>query len=126
MGLRDQILTADDLPRERIAVPEWGCDLWVRPLTLAERDQYLSYYAETSEKREPVHLSAMLVRLAVVDELGERVFTEADFGAITQKSATVVDRLALRIQDVSGLRSTAKADAEKNSGDIPSASSSSV
>lgn len=124
MALRDTILAAPDLPREAVDVPEWSCRVWVRPLMLAERDQYLAYYQRATAQEQPVHLSGMLVSLAMVDEQGARVFSETDLAAIGQKAATVVDRLAARIQELSGLRGTARADAEKNSASIPSAPSS--
>lgn len=124
MALRDTILAAQDLPRESVDVPEWGCRVWLRPLMLGERDRYLHYYQRATAQEQPVHLSAMLVSLAVVDEQGANVFTEGDLGLIGQKCAPVVDRLAARIQELSGLRSTAKADAEKNSASIPSEPSS--
>ena len=38
MLTREQILAADDLPRERCPVPEWHGELWVRTMTAADRE----------------------------------------------------------------------------------------
>ena len=40
MSLKEQILKADDLPKEKVNVPEWNVDVYVRALTAAERDGY--------------------------------------------------------------------------------------
>jgi len=39
MGLKADILAADDLPRVAVEVPEWNTTVWVREMTGSERDR---------------------------------------------------------------------------------------
>lgn len=49
---RLDILGSDDLHLEKISVPQWGGDLFVRILTAAERDAFeASVSGEASEPR---------------------------------------------------------------------------
>ena len=62
MGIRDSILSADDLPRRAVATPEWpGADglLFVRTMTGAERDEYETLvYSKQNGNGKPRDLRA--------------------------------------------------------------------
>src|SRR4051812_41093719 len=38
VGTVDAILTSDDMNLQTVEVPEWGCSIKVKPITLAEQD----------------------------------------------------------------------------------------
>jgi hypothetical protein len=123
-ALRDAILASEDLPRERVETPEWGPDVpavWVRGLTAAERDDYEQGLMERGQDGRPRSVShvrnirASLVARTVVDEHGERVFTERDVAALGEKSGAVIDRLWTKARDLSGMRS-----AEEDEDAVPS------
>jgi len=123
---RDAILNADDLKHEDVEVPEWGGEVRVQELPGVERE---AYEAEVADLRESsthdkfCNLRARLLVRSVIDEKGERVFTNADIAMLGQKSASVLDRLFDIAQELSGLGATMAAELEKNSGADPSGDS---
>jgi hypothetical protein len=99
MGLltRAAILEADDLPRERVPVPEWGGEVLVARLAGSARFAFHQYQAGLPT--DSFDHVAHLVALTVVDEDGVRLFTEEDVKALNEKSAAAllrVFRAALR------------------------------
>lgn len=96
MGLRDQILNADDLKHEDVEVPEWGVTVRVRALTSGERDRWesITYLDKKGGVAVPEDIRAKLVSFSCVDpETGERLFTEEDIPALTKKSGVAMNRL---------------------------------
>lgn len=93
---RDDILKAEDLEREVVEVPEWHGSVIVRALNGRERDDYEASCVQQRGKsmvRNLVNIRAKLVVRSVVDENGERVFTDQDANALGLKSAAALDRL---------------------------------
>lgn len=97
---REQILQADDLPRELVPVPEWGGEVWVRTLTGTERDTFESETllfrprGESAPNLDALHQTrARLCARAVCDERGRRLFSDDDVAALGQKSAAALDRV---------------------------------
>jgi len=104
---RDAILKAQDLPTEEVEVPEWGGVVRVRGLTGAERDAFEQSIVEQRGKNTRMNLRnirAKLVALTVVDEEGNRVFSDEDAEALGKKSAAALDRVFAVAQRLSGLR----------------------
>jgi hypothetical protein len=121
MGLtKEAILAADDLPRQKVAVPEWGGDVWVRRMTFVERLAWEGA-AIKSDAISSAYVE-LLVR-TVCDESGERLFGDNDQRLIEQRSPDAVKRLldvALKLNPVT---KAAQDDLLKNSGSGPSAAS---
>lgn len=114
---RDQILQAQDLPAEDVEVPEWGGVVRVRALTGAERDAYeASVVRRKGNKMEydPTNMRAKLVAMCVVDEQGNRVFSDKDVELLGRKSAAALDRVFQVAQRLSGLRAEDLEELEKN------------
>lgn len=123
MSLRDQILAADDLPREAVEVPEWGCTVFVRTMTGAERDSFeLSMHRDRGddEKANVRNIRARLAVLTVIDSDGLRVFKDEDADALGQKSAAALDRVFAVSQRLNGLSPRDVEDMAKNSDGAPS------
>jgi len=93
MLTREQILAADDLPRERIEVPEWSGAVWVRTMTGAERDAFEAGVIGTGGRQNLANVRARLVALTLCDESGKRLFGEEDIEALGRKSGAALDRL---------------------------------
>jgi hypothetical protein len=87
MLTRDQILGLDDLPREEVAVPEWGGSVYVRALTGGERHELSKLLGQGDVT------SAAIVALFAVDAQGSRLFTEADVEALEAKNGAALDRI---------------------------------
>jgi hypothetical protein len=90
MLTRDQILQADDLPRERVECPEWGGQVFVRMLTGAERDAIETAIGRNGDWD---HVRARFAAAFICDEHGQPLFGEHDIPALSAKSAAVLDRV---------------------------------
>ena len=103
---RDQILSAQDVQIERVFVPEWGGEVLVRGLRGFERDEIeASMIARVGKDwRLNIHnLRAKLVAMSVVDEHGNRIFSDSDVDALGKKSAAALQRVFEVAQRLSGL-----------------------
>ena len=128
---RDQILAADDLPRETVAVPEWGGDVIVRALTGQERDEYevaMGRALNDADKGRGINMRARLVAMALIDAEGNRLFNhESHVERLGRKSGRALDRVFEVAQRLSGLGRAAQETAAGNSaganGDAPSSAS---
>ena len=90
------ILTADDLGRREVAVPEWGGTVLIRGLTGAERDAYEASMLRQRGTEMVANLQqirAGLVARCCIGADGERLFTDHDVGALGEKSAAALDRV---------------------------------
>lgn len=114
---RDDILQAKDITTKLVGVPEWeGGHVWVASLTGRERDQYeesVMKMKKTGRKGRGLTVlepqlqgaRARLVALACrKDETGaERLFTDADVKALSEKSAAALNRVFDVAAAMSGL-----------------------
>ena len=123
---RDVILNADDLPKETVAVPEWGGDVIVRTMPADDRDAYelaCFHSREANEKAgrgdDQNHIRARLTAWTAVDEQGERIFSDDDVAALGQKSAAAVQRIFAVAQRLNGLGPGDVEELEKNSQSSP-------
>jgi hypothetical protein len=93
---RAAILDADDMEYEDMDVPEWGGTVRVRALTGTERDAFESSMYQQRGKnmvRNAANIRAKLVARSVVDDEGERIFSDQDVSALGKKSAAALDRI---------------------------------
>lgn len=103
---RDQILEAKDLETREVDCPEWGGSVLVRALSGTDRDAYEASLVQIRGKQQVPNLAnirAKLVARAVVDEDGNRLFTDADIKALGQKSAAALGRVFTVAAEMSGL-----------------------
>lgn len=115
---REQILQAQDLPTEDVDVKEWGGTVRVRALTGMERDSFEQSIVEQKGKGTRMNIRnirAKLVALTVVDEEGNRVFSDTDVQALGKKSAAALDRVFEVAQRLSGLKPEDVDELAKNS-----------
>lgn len=107
---RDRILSADDLPREVVEVPEWGGSVYVRTMTGAERDRF----EDEHHKQVNRNFRARLAVLTVCDEAGVLLFKPEDAGALGEKSAAALNRVLDVSAKLNGLTKSDVDDLEKN------------
>lgn len=117
---RDSVLAANDLPRERVDVPEWGSGayVYVRSLTGMERDSWETYCIEQraaykSDSGFPGLRSSLLVR-CLVDDDGKRLFLDVDVETLGAKSGAVLDRLWSTAAKLNGLTAADVDELKKN------------
>jgi hypothetical protein len=91
------------------ATPDWDGEVYIKTLTGAERDQLESAIIQWSpdgktQKTKMDKLRSMLAYLAVCDEDGNRLFVDDDdIEKIGAKSATALDRIAAKVQQLAGM-----------------------
>jgi hypothetical protein len=100
MLTRDAILAAKDFDYKDVDVPEWGGSVRIRGLSAKERD---GFEASLAKSQDLSNIRSRLVVLAVIDEDGERVFTDADAEKLGEKNAQVMCRLFDVVRNLSGM-----------------------
>lgn len=117
---RDQILNAHDIKQETVAVPEWGGDVLVQGLSGAQRDAYEATIISmrgTNAQMNLINARAKLVSRCLVNEQGARLFSDDDVRALSEKSATALQRVYDVAARLSGLQDKDLADMAKISAD---------
>jgi hypothetical protein len=126
---KEQILSADDLPRERVDVPEWappGTDpkdsfVFVRTFSGTDREWYDNWFLSHADENlklpsgKVLNVAAMLCSLAICDEHGGKLFSESDIEALGAKNGEALERCYIAARTRNGLGKKAVEDAEKNS-----------
>jgi hypothetical protein len=108
---RDGILAAVDIETEKVPVPEWHDDVIIRGLTGEERDAYEGSRRQIrnfgTPQQEAIlvqdNMRANLLVKCIVDEAGNRIFTDKDAGLLGMKNGKVLDRLFDIAARLSGL-----------------------
>jgi hypothetical protein len=105
MSLKDQIQSAQDLKSEPVEVPEWGCQVYIKTMNGIERDKWeaLAYSAPGTRKVIDEYWESLLLH-TIVDENGERVFSDSDLGILRGKSSKVIGRLFDKAAKQNGIR----------------------
>ena len=122
------ILAANDLKTEDVDVPEWGGAVRVRSFTGRERDAFEAAMVRGDGKDRKVDLTNMrarLVGLTVIDEAGQRLFTDEEVDLLGAKSGAALDRVFAVAQKLNGLSGADVEELTKNSSGGPSAASTS-
>jgi hypothetical protein len=89
---KEKILAADDLGLLEVPVPEWGDSVWIRVMTVGERDSYENDWVQNKSKGVDNFRSKFLQRV-LCDEKGELLFASNETGLLAKKSARVMARL---------------------------------
>jgi len=107
---KDAILGASDLNVLKVHVKEWGGDVYIRVMTVGERDAYECEWLANKERGVQNFRSKFLAR-CLCDKDGSRLFTDSEIEKLAGKSIAVVDRLfnramkhnAMSMEDVNEL-----------------------
>lgn len=89
---KEQILAADDLGLLEVNVPEWGGSVFIRVMSVGERDSYENDWMVNKSKGVDNFRSKFLQRV-LCDDKGELLFTPAELPTLAKKSAAVMGRL---------------------------------
>ena len=105
---KEAILKSDDLPRQKVSVPQWGGDVFVRTLTGTERDAFEQSCINAKGKNQEMNLANIRARLCVLTictEEGTRLFTAGDVDKLGKKSSAALDLIFSVAQSLNGLGS---------------------
>lgn len=105
-SLRNTILDAKDMVIEKVNIPEWNTDVFIRGITAPERDEYEAGFRKEVRKlrkgkqvtESKFVMDNARVRLAVLALCTSEtdptpIFTADDIPALKLKSAKAVDRI---------------------------------
>lgn len=128
---KQQINAAVDRKWEDIDVPEWGGEVRLMELSAADRGYIEAGSVVANGQNPQLKVESLkvyrekLVGMALVDENFQRVYTnkEISAGELGGKSGAVIERLAAKVQELSGMGRFAVKEAEGNSDAAPSDSS---
>ena len=124
---KSDILGYQDVVTEEVVVPEWGGrKVRVMGLTGRGRDDYEAAILDQRGKKTRVNMRnarARMVALTVVDERGERIFSDDDIPMLGQKNAAALDRIFDVARRLSGLSDEDVEELEGNSAGTTSADS---
>jgi hypothetical protein len=98
---RDQILAAQDLPREEVEVPEWGGKVLVQGMNGEDKDRFEASMVRSQKSGITVDVQQMLLNFrarlcaaCIIDETGHKLFTDTDVLALGKKSAVALSRVS--------------------------------
>lgn len=94
------------LPIDRVDLPEIGLTVYVRAMSGVERDAWEKSLLEGRGKNQRVNtdnVRAKLVAKVTCDEKGERVFTDADAVELGKGRVDVLNRIFSKAQELSGV-----------------------
>lgn len=124
MKLKDKILAAPDLKAESLEIPEWDVTVEVRGMSGKLRAKFveMAYQNGMGSEQDQAKMGAAMLPLfpefvldGVYDpENGEKVFAAGDLEALLQKNGQVLERIALKVIELSGLNEKAVDEAGKN------------
>lgn len=121
-----EIVGVADLKIEEVEVPEWGGTVGVKGMTGADRDDFESslYTGEGKNRKQNLkNLRARLVGMTLVDEDGQRLFSDAEIKQLSGKSAAALNRCFEVAQRLNGMEAKAVEEAKNGSPADPSADS---
>jgi hypothetical protein len=126
---RAQINESVDRKWEDVDVPEWGGEVRLMELSSADRG-YIEAGSVVAQGQNPtLRVESLktyrekLVAFAMVDENFKRVYTNKEMAELGVKSGAVIERLAAKVQEISGMGRFAQKEAEGNSDAAPNVSS---
>ena len=102
----EQILAINDIKTVELYIPLWDSWVRVRTMTGAEYDKYQKSILIGKGKNRDVNLMnarAKLVALTVVDENGQRLFTDSQIIALGQKSSASIGLIFDQATDLAGI-----------------------
>lgn len=100
MLTREAIVAASDLPRERLTVPEWGGDVWIKTMSSVERDAWEAgwqkWWKAHPGSDDGQWFDAFLAVHVLCDEQGKPLFGPADVDLVARKSGKALARIRIK------------------------------
>ena len=112
MFSKDEILGCNDLKIEKVNVPEWSTDVYVRTITARQLD---AWQEDVKKQRDgkPNYQASLLV-CCICDENGKLIFDMSDAEKLGEKSASALNRIFSVASKINALGADDVKDLEKN------------
>jgi hypothetical protein len=118
---KSSIIAVEDFRLEKVHVPEWKGDVYLRVISGTDRDHFEESYAD--QKMRAFRIRFLLITLC--DEGGERLFEDKDIDLLGKKSSVVINRLFEEAWKLNAFTQEAVDALGEDSADAPSGDSTS-
>jgi hypothetical protein len=109
------ILGADDCgKRQKVKVPEWGGEVFVKIMTGAERDQWELEATDLLANPKSANIRAFLCALTICDDKGARLFSDDQIAELGKKSSVALERIFQVAREINKVNDTDLEELEKN------------
>jgi hypothetical protein len=95
---KDGILKAQDSKAVPVNVPEWGGEVFLRPMSGKEREVF-----DTRFVKDAAGMRVFLAVTCLCDASGSRIFGDEDASALEGKSSVALERVAHEAIRINGL-----------------------
>jgi hypothetical protein len=112
--IKDKIFATQDRKRRKVDVTEWETAIFVQSMTGAERARFKALTDKLNREGNEALADTWLVIYTATDEAGYPIFTDEDFAALNNKSASVLTHIAKEALIVNGLLPESIEEAKKN------------
>lgn len=99
----EQIDAAGDLERVAVEVPEWGGTVYVQQIACADLDTFLELQDAAGTGRFKLRDMCRLVALSLVNEDGERLYSDEAAARLGRRNSKLIERLFFKGLEVSGM-----------------------
>jgi hypothetical protein len=106
------INAASDIKTEKVSVPEWKTDVYLKVLSGTERDQFEAGY--TDQRMQNFRVRFLVLTLC--DQEGERLFDDEQIALLGKRSSLVIARLFEQAWKINMLSQEAADEAGESSG----------
>ena len=100
---KEQILSADDLARKKLEIPEWGGHIWIAVMSGTARDRFETSVIGKNGVANTLNIRAKLAAATITDENGELLFNESEIIKLGRKSASALDLIYEESQKINRL-----------------------
>jgi len=102
---REAILQAQDIEYRELIIPEWNGVVRLKALKTVEYEAFQNHVQNKMKKgkMDLRNVTANLISRVIVDAKGERVFTQEDVQALSQKSQKPVNRIWKAVKEMNGI-----------------------
>lgn len=103
---RDAILSAPDTLTVAVPVPEWGGTVYIRSITVAERERIEKMFQTDQKGRNKVkNLREELLIMSIINpNTGDNIFNRGDINKLSKKSAGASERVFEASLKLSGFK----------------------
>ena len=119
------IQKAKPVRTKKVKVPEWGGEVYVLAMSGTERDAYEAEYMAMPEKARAVNMRARMAARVIVNDKGDRLFTDDDINWLGDQPASALERIFIVAMKLAGMTKDDAEELEKNSPSAPSGASTS-
>lgn len=114
-SIRDKILNAKDIKEDIMEIEEWDVTLLVRGMTGQQRADLLQSALDDDGKVNMASAYPIILVSSIYDpDTREHIFTKKDIALLNEKSGGVMERIAMRCMQLSGLSKEDVSTARKN------------